>query len=1127
MTEENASNHQGHDGQSPSPDPDPPSHSLSSSSPSSSAVSDDQTELHKFLQTTKNDEKNADRLKEILAGLDKDQIHQRSPYDEDKTAMEMAVDQGMLWAVRVLLDYDTSLISRADENGRQPLHKACREGHLEIVNLLLQHGADIEAKESDGSTPFDSACWKGHKDVVELLLSKGANSQGCDNDGWTPIRAATEHKRLDVIEVLLNENPDNINVGDNKGETSLHVASGKGYVAIMHLLLEKGADIDMPDKEGETPLHCASRNGRDETARLLLQKQANVDKTDDKGETPLHAAAREGYRGVISALLEGNPSINMTDNNGKTPLCAASQSAHVECVRRLCEAGADCNIQANEKEGYKTALYYALDPSESGNEISDAVKENQHTIVVELLAHGADPWIRNLNGDTALHHAAKVGYMGAYKAILEVMKDGKRRSINNQGYTALGLALESCPGEIMGLMIDSETANMFDSEDEYEALLWAAMKKQTFHHAEKLFQERKHLRDKTAPEDSSSWSVIEWATYLEMPSVLDMLLDSQAAAVNLKITGISIERDDFLRNLGLKAAVIKCRIQDEKLRFFPEHRNVNDVIYGMEPVGITTTDSVFTWVHLPATNMTWMNDLLKRILIEEPSCLNESQSEEDLATMSKKVPRANAFFESSWSQIPDTTSESRIMKPLYTNEPTLGATSHDHYLRAVYMPYLALSRQHQGCHAGNDASEGKQAQNDGRDQQETRAYDAYHGLLKCYEGDVIHGSATLEESFYGFPQSQAQDQATQQEDQQQKSENQVVAKAIHSEGVAERPCFTLVRVNQLWVWVVGHKLLITATTHPIDQVKDSFLADLCKHIKKRARVRSPHDMAKAVVTYCIDSYDRPPESTVYDTNHSIHQIFSDSINKIAREDANLLEDFCQHMEEGKEIETKTAMRLSAKIRNIHVQLRMLQEIGKHQMRVWKKLMSKSSSDKRRLETHVMSDVEDMIASADRIKSNVEMTLSLVQKEIANQQARERVKQGEIANELANELASESFQQGRTVMISAVITAFCLTSYSLTSLFGVGVDSFGKAPYWAFLLAFVIITALLCFLRLGETHRGAAVGGSTKEEADNSGDKKTKQLETGASFRSDKDDWQMLRNGRVTWRRRQRETTSQV
>ncbi|RSL60417.1 hypothetical protein CEP53_005440 [Fusarium sp. AF-6] len=607
MTEENASNLQGHDGQSPSPDPDPPSHSSSSSSPSSSAVSDDQTELHKFLQTTKNDEKNTDRLKEILAGLGKDEIHQRSPYDEDKTAMEMAVDHGMLWAVRELLDYDTSLISRADENGRQPLHKACREGHLEIVNLLLQHGADIEAKESDGSTPFDSACWKGHKDVVELLLSRGANSQGCDNDGWTSIRAATEHKRLDVIEVLLNENPANINVADNKGETSLHVASGKGYVAIMHLLLEKGADIEKPDKDGETPLHCASRNGRDETARLLMQKQANVDKTDDKGETPLHAAAREGYRGVVSTLLEGNPSINVTDNNGKTSLCAASQRAHVECVRRLCEAGADCNIQANEKEGYKTALHYVLDPSESGNKISEEVKETQHTIVVKLLAHGADPWIRNTNGDTALHHAAKVGHMGAYKAILEVMKDGKRRSINNKRYTALGLALESCPDEIMGLMIDSETANMFDSEDEVEALLWAAEKKATFHHAEKLFQERKHLRDKTPPEDSSSWSVIDWAAYLEMPSVLDMLLDAEAAAVNLKTPEILIERDDFLTNLGLKAVVTRCLIQNEKLRFFPSFRNVNDVIYGEKPVATKTTDRYFTWVHLPATNMTWMS----------------------------------------------------------------------------------------------------------------------------------------------------------------------------------------------------------------------------------------------------------------------------------------------------------------------------------------------------------------------------------------------------------------------------------------------------------------------------------------------------------------------------------------
>lgn len=144
------------------------------------------------------------------------------------------------------------------------------------------------------------------------------------------------------------------------------------------------------------------------------------------------------------------------------------------------------------------------------------------------------------------------------------------------------------------------------------------------------------------------------------------------------------------------------------------------------------------------------------------------------------------------------------------------------------MPYLALSRQQRGqYHTENDNCEGKQSQNeqekgckqeeenDGRDQNEVDlqgAYDAYYGLLKCYEGNVIHGSATLDESFYGFSRSQqklTQQQEALDEDGPQRSEHQVVTKSIHPESVAERSDWTLVRVNQLWVWVIGHSMSTT------------------------------------------------------------------------------------------------------------------------------------------------------------------------------------------------------------------------------------------------------------------------------------------------------------------------------
>lgn len=143
------------------------------------------------------------------------------------------------------------------------------------------------------------------------------------------------------------------------------------------------------------------------------------------------------------------------------------------------------------------------------------------------------------------------------------------------------------------------------------------------------------------------------------------------------------------------------------------------------------------------------------------------------------------------------------------------------------MPYLALSRQKRGqYHPENDNCEGKQSQNerekedkggkqegenDGTDRKEVElqgAYDAYHGLLKCYEGNVIHGSATLDESFYGFSRL-AQQQEALHEDRPQRNEHQVVTKSIHPEGVAERSDWTIVRVNQLWVWVIGHSMSTT------------------------------------------------------------------------------------------------------------------------------------------------------------------------------------------------------------------------------------------------------------------------------------------------------------------------------
>lgn len=590
--------------------------------------SDQKTELHNFLQIIKNDEENADRLKAVLDGLEKDQIRQHSSHDGNKNALHMAVERGMLWAVRQLLDYtpvspdDTSLLSSTDEDGRQPLHFACLRGHRDVADLLLQRGADIDARGNDRATPIDDACFKGHKDVVELLISRGANTQMVDKNLWSPIRTAVRYENLDIVEMLLNANPANINKGDQNGETPLHVASRNGSVDIMNLLLERGADIDKPDNDRETPLHSASRCGKERSVRLLLKEKAKTDRTDNDGETPLHAASRRGHESVVAVLLEEHENIDKVDNNGKSPLCAASEQRNVECVNTLCEAGADCNWTAEWSEGYNAPLHYAFELSEKKDESPDERKKKQSAIVTKLLAHGADPGLPNMDDQTVLHLAAKAGNWGVYRDILKVLKEGQNRLKNTHGRTPLGLALRSHADEILELMTDSESASMFDSGDELEALLWAAQSEENHHYLESLFERRKHLRDKIPHGDSNSWSVIQWATYLELPEVLEMLQKTTGTTTpeeekpeiqKPEMPTPGAEQDEFLKNWDLKAAVTECRVQDDRLTLATEFRSVQDVIYGTGPVSTTVTkedrvgEDHFTWVHLPATNVSvWL-----------------------------------------------------------------------------------------------------------------------------------------------------------------------------------------------------------------------------------------------------------------------------------------------------------------------------------------------------------------------------------------------------------------------------------------------------------------------------------------------------------------------------------------
>jgi ankyrin repeat protein len=151
-----------------------------------------------------------------------------------------------------------------------PMHAAVDADHVNILSLLIEHGADMEGQSgtSNGETPLDYAAWKGRLEAGQCLLDRGANINARDNRRDTPLISALANGLVEFARMLL-ERGAVIDAQNNRGGTALHYAAQSGYTRAVQLLLEHGADANLRDKGGNTPFELASSYGHQEIVELI------------------------------------------------------------------------------------------------------------------------------------------------------------------------------------------------------------------------------------------------------------------------------------------------------------------------------------------------------------------------------------------------------------------------------------------------------------------------------------------------------------------------------------------------------------------------------------------------------------------------------------------------------------------------------------------------------------------------------------------------------------------------------------------------------------------------------------------------------------------------------------------
>jgi hypothetical protein len=158
-----------------------------------------------------------------------------------RAQLHHCAENGFTSSVKRLLSIRNINVNVKDDvHGSTPLHDAAVDGHVEIARLLLQNGAEVNARSKYGFTPLHWAAIFGHVDILHLLVENDADLEAQDNDGERALHCAAYNGCLPFIQELISRYHVDINARDNYEETALRWARAQNHSTVITFLQSYG-----------------------------------------------------------------------------------------------------------------------------------------------------------------------------------------------------------------------------------------------------------------------------------------------------------------------------------------------------------------------------------------------------------------------------------------------------------------------------------------------------------------------------------------------------------------------------------------------------------------------------------------------------------------------------------------------------------------------------------------------------------------------------------------------------------------------------------------------------------------------------------------------------------------------